>query len=99
MQVVKRHQEPQIKSNLVVSSLAAVADELEATNHLADGEETKALGEDDTASSELGSANVADLLEESLGRAQDGAGLDGSEQVLVVGLEGGDGAKAALVRH
>lgn len=74
----------------MVSGLATVADELEAANHLADGEETEELGEDDTTSDELGSTNAADGLEESAGR--DGAGADGLEDVLVVGLEGGDGA-------
>lgn len=80
------------KSNrqLVVSGLATVADELEAANHLADGEETEDLGEDDAASDELGSSDAADGLEESAGR--DGAVADGLEEVLVVGLEGGDGA-------
>lgn len=74
---------------VVLASLAVVADELEATNHLADGEETQALGGNDAASGELGGAEVADLVEEVLRRLEDGAGLDGAPQVLVVGLEGG----------
>lgn len=79
----------------MVSGLATVADELEAANHLADGEETEEFGEDDAASDDLGSTDAADGLEESAGR--DGAGADGLEDVLVVGLEGGDGAVMALL--
>jgi hypothetical protein len=81
-------------SNLVVrGGLAVVANELHAANHLADGEETDALGEDDTAGGELGGAEVAGLVEEVLGGAEDSAVLDGSPEVLVVGLDGGDGAE------
>jgi hypothetical protein len=69
-----------------------VADELHAADHFADGEETDTLGEDDAAGGELGGAEVAGLVEEVLGGAEDGAVLDGLPQVLVVGLNGGDGA-------
>jgi hypothetical protein len=72
--------------------LAVVADNLEAADHLADGEEAEALGEDDAAGDELGGADVADGLEDGLGGLEEAAGLDGSPGVLVVGLEGGDGA-------
>ena len=44
-----------------------VADNLHAADHLADGEETDALGEDDAASGQLGGAEVAGLVEEVLG--------------------------------
>jgi hypothetical protein len=42
--------------------VAVIADELEAANHLADGEETKALGSNDTTSDELGAVHVSDTL-------------------------------------
>lgn len=81
------------ESRLVVrTGLAVVADELEAADHLADGEEADALGEDDAAGGELGGAEVAGLGEEVLGRGEDGAVLDGLPEVLVVGLDVGDGA-------
>ena len=53
-------------SLVVRARLAVVADELEAADHLANGEEAEALGEDDTASGELGGVEVAGLLEEGL---------------------------------
>ena len=60
---------------MVGTSLAVVANELEAANHLANGEETEALGSDDTASGELGRANVAGALEKALcGLATERAG-------------------------
>ena len=63
------------KSLVVGTSLAVVANELEAANHLANGEETEALGSDDTASGELGRANVAGALEKALcGLATERAG-------------------------
>lgn len=69
-----------------------VADQLEPANHLANGEETKALGEDDTAGGELGGTDVADALEDGSGGLEEAAGLDGPPDVLVVALEGGNGA-------
>lgn len=79
--------------DLVVSGLAGVADELEAANHLADGEEAQALSGDDATSDELGGADVADGLEEGLGRLEEAAGADRVEEVLVGGLESGHGAR------
>lgn len=76
---------------LVVGGLAVVADDLEAADHLTDGEEAQGLGEDDADGGELRGAEVADGVDGGLGRG-DGAGLDGAEDLLVVGLEGGDGA-------
>lgn len=87
-------------SNLVVrAGLAVVADELHATDHLADGEETNTLGEDDAAGCELRGAEVASLVKEVLGGAEDGAVLDGFPEVLVVGLDGGDGAGGLMLTH
>lgn len=77
---------------MVRGGLAVVADNLHAADHLADGEETDALGEDDAASGQLGGAEVAGLVEEVLGGGEDGAVLDGAPEVLVVGLDGCDGA-------
>lgn len=75
---------------MVAGSLAVVTDELEAAEHLTNSEEAEALGEDNTASNELGSTNVADLLEELLGRREEGAGAERAPKRLVVGLESGD---------
>lgn len=75
---------------VVAGSLAVVADELEAAEHLTNGEEAEALSDDNTASNKLGSTNVADLLEELLGRGEEGAGAERRPQRLVVSLESGD---------
>lgn len=72
------------------SSLTAVAHKLEATEHLANGEETEEFGSDDTTSSKLGGAEALDLLEEVLGRNR--PALNRLDEVLVVRLEGGHGA-------
>lgn len=80
--------------SLVVGGLAVVADDLEAADHLADGEEAQGLGEDDADRGELRGAEVADGVDGGLGRG-DGAVLDGAEDLLVVGLEGGDGAASS----
>ena len=80
---------------LVVSSLATVTDELEAANYLSDSEETEKLSDNDATGDKLGSADVTDGLKESAGR--DGAGAERLEEVLVVGLEGGDGAIIAML--
>jgi hypothetical protein len=45
-------------------SLAVIANQLEPANHLADGEESEALSEDDAAGNELGLADVSKLLEQ-----------------------------------
>ena len=74
---------------MVLSNLTVVADELETANHLADGKESQTLGGNDTAGGELSSAEITDLVNEVLRRLENGAGLDGTPQVLVVGLEGG----------
>lgn len=101
----------QIAGYLVVggSALAVVADELEAADHLADGEEADALSQQDAAADELGGRDVAGALDEgaglgggALGGLQQGAGvLDALDGSLEVGLEGGDGAayRPSLVNH
>lgn len=76
---------------MVGGSLSSVANKLESANHLTNGEESKALGEDDTAGNELAGSQAADLLEEVLRRLEDGAALDGLPQRLVEGLEGCNG--------
>lgn len=69
-----------------------VSDNLEAANHLTDGEETEALGSNDTGGGELGIAEVAGLLEDVLGCLEEGASLEGSPKGLVGVLESGHGA-------
>lgn len=81
---------------VVRGSLPSVANELESANHLANGEKSKALSEDDAASNELAGCQAADLLEEVLRRLEDGAALDGLPQGLVEGLEGGNGTTARI---
>lgn len=71
--------------------LAVVADNLEAANHLANGEEAETLGRHDATSNELDGTEVANLLDEVLGRLEDGAVLDRGPEVLVSGLEGSQG--------
>lgn len=81
-----------LASNLVVGAgLAAVADELEAADDLANGEEADELSGDDTAGGELGVGDVADVVEDGLGGLEEAAGAEGGPGVLVEGLEGGDG--------
>lgn len=82
---------------MVSGSLAAVANQLESANHLANGEEAEALGEDDTTSSDLDTAEIPGLVEEVLGGLKEGPVLDGLQCVLVVGLEGRDGGRAHLL--
>lgn len=48
-----------LDSSVVCTGFAVVSDELESTKHLADGEETKNLGCNDSTSSPLCSAEVA----------------------------------------
>lgn len=81
---------------MVRGSLSSVANELESANHLANGEKSKALSEDDAASNELAGSQAADLLEKVLRRLEDGAALDGLPQGLVEGLEGGNGTTARV---
>lgn len=79
---------------VVRGSLSSVANELESANHLANGEKSKALSEDDAASNELAGSQAAGLLEEVLGRLEDGAAPNGLPQGLVEGLEGSNGTTA-----
>lgn len=72
--------------------LAPVADELEAADDLADGEEADELGSDNAACGELGGGDVPDVVDDGLGRLEEGAGAEGGPGVLVEGLEGRDGA-------
>lgn len=83
---------------MVRAGLATVSNKLESTNDLANGEESKTLGGDNTTGSELGGAEVLGLLDEGLGRLDQGPVLNGLEQVLVVGLEGGGRTKMCAVR-
>lgn len=56
-----------IMGRLVVrASLTAVANQLKSANNLSNSEETKELGKNDTASGELGSADIPGLLDEVL---------------------------------
>lgn len=89
-------------------AVAVVPDNLEAAEHLADGEEAEALGGDDAAGDERGLVQVAEALGDGRGLlgggggggrgglrggGEEGAGvLGGVEGVLEIGLEGGDGA-------
>ena len=79
--------------------LAVVPDNLETAEHLTDGEEAKAFGDDDGAGSQLGAREGADRLECLRGRRRRracGGHKTGwiprrAEQALVVGLECCDG--------
>lgn len=82
----------------MVGRLASVADELEAAKHLANGKEAQALGGDDASGNELGGAEVADRVEDGLGRLEEAAGADRGPEVLVGGLEGGHGATQMKIR-
>lgn len=77
---------------VVGSNFATVADKLETSNNLANGEKAENLGGDNTTSGKLGCAQVAGLLEE--GSGVDRAGLDGFEETLVVSLEAGNGRRS-----
>lgn len=86
-----------------------VSDKLESADYLSDGEESEALGEDDTAGGELGVADAGDVAGGLLGAAGldglgygvgDLAGLsDALPSALVEGLEGGGGAINTLVSY
>ena len=75
---------------MVRRGLSAVAHQLESANHLTNGEEAQALSKDNTAGNQLTGSQAADLLDEVLGRPEDGAASDGLPQGLVVALEGGE---------
>jgi hypothetical protein len=53
--------------SVVRSSISAIANKLESANHLADGEETQALGRNNTTSYHLLGVDVPDLLEYASG--------------------------------
>lgn len=55
---------PEVDFDLVVGSttLAAVSNDLEAADHLPDGEETQNLGGDNTTGNNLAAVDVASLL-------------------------------------
>lgn len=78
----------------MVRSLAPVADNVHATDHLANSEETNDLSSSDTGEGQLLGAGVTDAGQEALGRreveALDGGRVAGDvDQGLEVGLEGG----------
>jgi len=76
--------------------LAVVTNDLEAADHLTNGEETKTLGSHNTASNQLGRVDVAELLQHGRGLLRslrgglrESAGVsNGVQHVLVVALEG-----------
>lgn len=76
---------------MVGARLAVVSNNLEAANHFSDGEETEALGSDDTAGHKLRVADVAGLLQNVLRSLEQGAVLERLPQVLIDVLKGGDG--------
>ena len=79
-------------ANLVVGTgLAAVTDELEAADDLADGEEAEELGENDTAGDNLGCGDIADVVDDGLRGLEEAAGSDRVPHVQVEGLESGNG--------
>lgn len=72
----------------VVRRLPPVADKVHSSDDLTNGEETNNLGGSDTSQSDLLGAGVADTRQDVKGRAA-GWAAGGGEEVLVVGLEGG----------
>jgi hypothetical protein len=79
--------------------LLPVADDLEAADDLADGEETKDLGGDDTGAPVLCARCAADLAENGVGvhRVGERGGVaEGVERRLEVALDGLDGAVVVL---
>jgi hypothetical protein len=78
-------------------SLPSVSNQLESANDLTDSEETQQLSSNDSASSKLGSADIADTLEDVgwVGAERDErVGVsDALDELLEVGLEGGNGPK------
>lgn len=81
---------------LVVMNLAVVADNLQSSDHLSDGEKAKDLSQDDGVCGELCVACVSDGRKSFIGgsggdRARDLARIsEGVGQRLEVGLEGRD---------
>jgi len=81
------------------ASITVVTDQLESTDHLANGEEAEALGKKDAASDGLPLVDVPHPLEDRAGRGgrllgalKQGAGvLNLLHNVAEVGLEGGNG--------
>lgn len=79
-----------------MSSLAPVANDVHAADHLADGEEANDLSGGNTDESNLLGVGVANAGQETLGRGHaevlDGGGVaEDVDQGLEVGLEGGQG--------
>lgn len=80
----------------MVSSLAPVADNVHATNHLTDGEEANDLGGGNTEESDLLGVGVANAGQEALGRGHaevldGGRVLEDVDEGLEVWLNGGQG--------
>jgi hypothetical protein len=82
---------------MVRASLAMVSNNLETAKHLASGEETDALGENHSASGELGGANIAGALDDGTWGLEDAASLNRAEDVLVVVLESGNRGRVHLL--
>lgn len=82
---------------MVGAGLAVVSDNLEAANHLTDGEESEAFSGYNTTGDELCVADVAGQLEQVLGSLEQCAILERVPQVLIDVLEGGKGAGNAAV--
>lgn len=85
----------------VVSGLAAVANQVEATNDLTNSEETNYLGGGDTNESDFLGVGITDTGEEGLGGGEaevlEGSRVAGSvDEGLEVGLEGGQVAKGHI---
>lgn len=92
-----------VPSLVSVCGLAPVADNVHATDHLADGEEADDLSGGDTGEGELLGAGVADASQPVLGRGEvdalkGGRVLGGVDQGLEVGLESGHGTRDVLDR-
>lgn len=85
---------------MVNASLAVVTDKLHATNHLANGEETEALGHNNTTSDELAPVDIPGLLEDGL-RVGSGLGGDRGRGLGSGGVDGraeeGAGVEELLV--
>jgi hypothetical protein len=83
--------------SVMSGSLPSVSNQLESANDLTDSEETQQLSSNDSASSKLGSADIADTLEDVgwVGAERDErVGVsDALDELLEVGLEGGNGTK------
>lgn len=74
---------------LSVRNLSPVADNVQSSDDLADGEETKNLSGGDTGKCDLLGVGAADAVQDVLRRERAGRGVAGGvEEVLEVGLEG-----------